>query len=72
MRSRLLVGANVSMVVTLILFLITAYCAWFLEADLPLMLVAVLHLLQIVLAGLFKLSYVFRLIAQDRLGLKLR
>ncbi len=65
-------AANSSMGITLLLFVVVAYLAWGLEAEFPLMMVAVLHLSQIVLAGLFKLSYVFRLIAQSQLGQSLR
>lgn len=68
----LLCSANTAMVVFLTLFLIVAYLAWGMEAQLPLMLIAVLHFLQILLAGLFKVSYVIRLIAQNQLGQPLR
>lgn len=65
---QLLKGANFAMVIFLVLFLVVAYLAWGLEAQFPLMVIAVLHFLQILLAGLFKLSYVVRLIAQNQLG----
>lgn len=68
----LLSTANYAMVITLVLFAIVAYMAWGMEAQFPLLVVAVLHLSQIILAGLFKLSYVFRLIAQSQLGEQLR
>ncbi|WP_417658196.1 hypothetical protein [Pseudidiomarina sp.] len=68
----LLKRANTAMVVFLVLFVVVAYLAWGLEAQFPLMLIAVLHFLQILLAGLFKLSYVVRLIAQNQLGQPLR
>lgn len=69
---KLLKGANIAMMIFLGLFLLVAYLAWGLEAQFPLMVVAVLHFLQILLAGLFKLSYVVRLIAQNQLGQPLR
>jgi len=69
---KLLKGANVAMIVFLALFLIVAYLAWGLETQFPLIVIAVLHFLQILLAGLFKLSYVVRLIAQNQLGQPLR
>ena len=69
---KLLRGANSAMIIFLLLFLVVAYLAWGLETQFPLMVIAVLHFLQILLAGLFKLSYVVRLIAQDRLGQPLR
>jgi hypothetical protein len=68
----LLKRANTAMIVFLVLFVVVAYLAWGLEAQFPLMLIAVLHFLQILLAGLFKLSYVVRLIAQNQLGQPLR
>lgn len=67
----LLVTANSAMVFTLICFLIAAYLAWIQGDSFPLRFVAVMHMLQIVFAGLFKLSYVLRLIAQKELGLAL-
>lgn len=68
----LLRSANAAMAIFLVLFLIVAYMAWGMEAQFPLMLIAVLHFLQIFLAGLFKVSYVVRLIAQNQLGQVLR
>lgn len=69
---RLLKAANTSMGVTLGLFCGAAFMAWGMEGAFNLMTTAILHLSQIVLAGLFKLSYVFRLIAQSQLGQRLR
>lgn len=69
---KLLVTANSAMVITLVLFCAAAYLAWIEGQSLPLRVVAVMHMLQIVFAGLFKLSYVLRLIAQNQLGLVLR
>lgn len=69
---KLLVTANSAMVITLVLFCAAAYLAWFKDQTLPLRMVAVMHMLQIVFAALFKLSYVLRLIAQNQLGLVLR
>ncbi|WP_411358298.1 hypothetical protein [Pseudidiomarina salilacus] len=68
----LLRSANTAMIVFLLSFIVVGYFAWGMETELPLMLVAVLHLGQIVLAGLFKISYVVRLIAQHQLGQPLR
>lgn len=70
--NKLLIAANSAMVFTLLCFLVAAYLAWIQGDALPLRTVAVMHMLQIVFAGLFKLSYVLRLIAQDELGLALR
>lgn len=68
---KMLAAANGAMVVTLLCFLIAAYFAWIRGDEFPLRAVAVMHMLQIVFAGLFKLSYVLRLIAQKELGLAL-
>lgn len=73
MKSRTLLRAsNTSMVVFLLLSIIVFYLAWFQEQNLPLMLLVFLHLSQVILAGLFKVAYVFRLIAQSQLGQELR
>lgn len=69
---KLLFTANSAMVITLVLFCAAAYLAWFEGQAFPLRVVAVMHMLQIVLAALFKLSYVLRLIAQNQLGEVLR
>lgn len=69
---KLLLTSNTSMVVFLVLSVIVFYLAWFQEENLPLMLLVFLHLSQIILAGLFKVAYVFRLIAQNQLGEELR
>lgn len=68
---KLLVAANGAMVFTLLCFLTAAYLAWIRGDDFPLRFVAIMHMMQIVFAGLFKLSYVLRLIAQKELGLAL-
>jgi hypothetical protein len=68
----LLRASNTSMVVFLLLSIIVFYLAWFQEQNLPLMLLVFLHLSQVILAGLFKVAYVFRLIAQSQLGQELR
>lgn len=69
---KLLFTSNTSMIVFLVLSVIVFYLAWFQEENLPLMLLVFLHLSQIILAGLFKVAYVFRLIAQNQLGEELR
>ncbi|ASG65642.1 hypothetical protein CWC33_11180 [Idiomarina sp. X4] len=68
----LLKTSNTSMVVFLLLSIVVFYLAWFQEENLPLMLLVFLHLSQVILAGLFKVAYVFRLIAQNQLGQDLR
>lgn len=69
---KLLFTSNTSMIVFLVLSVVVFYLAWFQEENLPLMLLVFLHLSQIILAGLFKVAYVFRLIAQNQLGQELR
>lgn len=69
---RLLHFANGSMVFFLVAFAFSVYGAWGMESQLPLMLVTMLHIAQIVTAGLFKVAYVFRLVAQSQLGEELR
>lgn len=69
---RLLFTSNTSMVVFLILSVVVFYLAWFQEENLPLMLLVFLHLSQVLLAGLFKVAYVFRLIAQSQMGQQLK
>lgn len=69
---RLLHVANAGMVFFLGAFAVSVYGAWGMEKQLPLMLVTILHIAQIVTAGLFKLAYVFRLVAQSQLGQELR
>jgi len=69
---RLLHAANAGMVFFLVAFAVSVYGAWGMEKQLPLMLVTILHIAQIVTAGLFKLAYVFRLVAQSQLGQELR
>lgn len=73
MRNQLLLkSANASMVFTFVTFVISAVLAYGFKSQLPMMLIAILHVLQLVLAGCFKVSYVLRLVAQKQLGLALR
>ena len=68
----LLTFANKSMVATLVVFALSVYGAYGMEHQLPLMIVTLLHVSQMVLAGVFKVSYVLRLAAQKQLGLAVR
>lgn len=61
--------ANRFMLFTLLLFIVSVALAYGYETSLPMMVVAVLHVLQLVLAGVFKVAYVVRLVAQKQLGL---
>jgi len=69
---KLLTFANSAMATTFVAFCTAAYFAWFREGQFTVHFTAFLHLSQIVLAGLFKISYVLRLIAQKELGMELR
>ena len=62
--------ANHSMLTTGIAFAIATYLAYGLENTLPLAVIALCHVAQIVLAGLFKVSYVVRLVCQKQLGME--
>lgn len=59
------------MVISLVLFLGSLFCAFVLPLP-SFALTIVAHLSNIVLATLFKFSYIARLIAQKELGLTLR
>ena len=61
--------ANFSMLFTCVAFIISATLAFGYEEKFPLMFVASLHVAQLFLAGLFKMSYVIRLVALKQLGL---
>ena len=61
---KLLSFANTSMLLSGLTFLVASYIAYGFETALPLLFVAILHVSQLILAGLFKLSYVLRLVAQ--------
>lgn len=69
---RLLKIANTSMLATLASFILAAILAYGFESELPLILVTILHVSQMFLAGLFKVSYVVRLVALNGLGLPLK
>ncbi|WP_416308306.1 hypothetical protein [Neptunicella sp. SCSIO 80796] len=67
-----LLVANVSMLLTLVAFCGCVLVAYGLDDYFPLMVIVLMHVAQIVLAGLFKFSYVLRLVAQKQLGQTLR
>ena len=64
--------ANVCMLVALLTFGFCVWMAYGFDDRLPLMIVVLMHVAQIVLAGVFKFSYVLRLVAQKQLGQSLR
>lgn len=64
--------ANTSMLTTLVIFVICVVLAYGFDHHFPLLGLTLLHISQIVLAGLFKLSYVVHLVAQQQLGLAIR
>ena len=63
--------ANASMLTTFVIFVTCAVLAYGFESHFPLLGLSLLHVAQIMLAGLFKVSYVVRLVAQKQLGLAL-
>jgi len=64
--------ANLFMVGTLVAFSFCVWMAYGFDDRLPLMVIVLMHVAQIVLAGVFKFSYVLRLVAQKQLGQSLR
>jgi hypothetical protein len=65
----LLKTANMTMAITFLFFLISAVLAYGYEQHFPIMILTLLHVSQLILAGIFKVSYVIRLVAQKQLGL---
>ena len=65
---RLLTLANTSMVVFLIVFCGALGVAYLHEQSVTLGLTVFMHITLIISAALFKLAYVVRLIAQDKMG----
>jgi hypothetical protein len=64
--------ANTSMLLSLLSFISCVILAYGYEDYFGLISLTMLHVSQIVLAGLCKLSYVVRLVALDNLGLALK
>jgi hypothetical protein len=64
--------ANTTMLTTLVVFVICVVLAYGFDNHFPLLGLTLLHVAQIALAGLFKVSYVVRLVAQQQLGLAIR
>lgn len=71
-NQRLLTSANIAMVVTLLLFLTAVVLAYGFDEYFGLYTLVLFHITQLVFAGLFKLSYVVRLVAQKQLGYAIR
>lgn len=61
--------ANWTLALGFIAFCFAFYVAYAYESALPLLLVSVLHVLQLLLAGVVKVAYVVRLVSQKQLGL---
>ena len=61
--------ANASMLFTFLAFFVAVVLSYGYESTLPLWSVTILHVAQMFLAGLFKVSYVVRLVSQKQLGL---
>lgn len=62
--------ANIAMLLIGLAFIASVVVAYGFESSLPMMFIALLHVAQMILAGLFKVSYVVRLVSQKQLGLK--
>lgn len=71
-KENLLLIANTAMVFTLLLFIISVVLAYGFDQSFSMLTLTFLHISQIILAASFELSYVLRLVAQDKLGLALR
>ncbi len=61
--------ANVAMLLSALAFAIATYLAYGLEHYLPIAVIVACHVAQIILSGVFKVSYVVRLVYQKQLGL---
>ena len=68
----LLNKANATLLYTLLAFIGATILAYGFENQLPLTVLVMLHISQLILGGVFKISYVVRLAAQKQLGLELR
>lgn len=71
-NQKLLSYANTSMFVCLSVFVMAVVLAYGYEENFTLFTVVFFHIAQLLFAGLFKLSYVVRLVAQQKLGLAIR
>ncbi|MCC2615908.1 hypothetical protein LJ739_06615 [Aestuariibacter halophilus] len=69
---RLLQCANATMLFSLLAFIASVVLSYRFESQLPLLLVTTLHVSQMLLAGVFKVAYVVRLVTQKQLGLVVR
>lgn len=65
----ILKSANASMLITFIAFFVSVVLSYGYESTFPLWVVTILHVSQMILAGMFKVSYVVRLVAQKQLGM---
>lgn len=69
---KLLTYANASMLISLLVFSTSVILAYGYEQYFGLMSLTLMHISHIILAGIFKLSYVVRLVALSQLGLEIR
>ena len=65
-------AANTGMVLTFVLFLSAVLLTYVTEIDIPLFTTVLLHLSQIIMAGLFKVAYVVRIVSLKELGYEVR
>ena len=65
-------AANTGMVLTFVLFLSAVLLTYVIEIDIPLFTTVLLHLSQIIMAGLFRVAYVVRIVSLKELGYEVR
>lgn len=68
--SSILKSANAAMLVSFVGFIFALLVAYMFEGQFSLMFITVLHVAQLIFAGIFKVAYVVRLVSQKQLGLR--
>ncbi|MDF2176637.1 hypothetical protein P2G88_00050 [Aliiglaciecola sp. CAU 1673] len=62
--------ANFALLLFFLAFCVSVVLAYGFESQIPMIVVALLHVAQLVLAGLVKVAYVVRLVSQKQLGME--
>lgn len=65
-------AANTAMVLTFLSFISAVLLTYIVDVEIPLFTTVLLHLSQIVMAGLFKVAYVVRIVSLKELGFEVR
>lgn len=65
-------AANTAMMLTLLSFISAVLLTYIVDIEMPLFATVLLHLSQIVMAGLFKVAYVVRIVSLKELGFEVR